>query len=148
MSAHKITDAATIAASINVSTVEGHNLRALLLRLLAGDDDCEDTPSGWALADDAERDAVGLGLAVEPVGAGVLTPLGREVAAALRPEPWRVIVLEDEWGVALGRSGFAAVRCKYERDAQRIAELFTADATARAKTYQTKSTEETQPCRP
>jgi hypothetical protein len=121
-----------LASDIDTSTVAGHNLRALLLRLLDGDSlDGAGWP-GWL-----EADRLGL------LSGGRMTPLGREVAERLRPLPWRVIgeVLDDGstyFDVLTDARGWRDERnigCTDEADATRIAALLTADDLRAAKSY-------------
>jgi hypothetical protein len=129
-------DAAAIVAGIDLATVAGHNLRALLLRVADSDDwqgGCFKAPT---LARLAAREA---GL-VEPTSPS-LTPLGRAVAERLRPEPWCVRAGDDR-----GRNVFDVERGNREPWAQlenegmatRIAALLTADDLAQAKAYRSE----------
>jgi hypothetical protein len=100
-----------LASDIDTSTVAGHNLRALLLRLLDGD--------RWR---DPSLPLVPVSIAAERLGlldidhAFALTPLGREVAERLRPVPW--LVAQDVWLVEpSGVNGSLAPWAAVERDA-------------------------------
>jgi hypothetical protein len=119
--------AAAIASGIDTSTVAGHNLRALLLRLLDGDDD-----GPWQIKDFANLR--GLGISEGPgLGTFALTPLGREVAERLRPVPW--LVAQDVWLVEpSGVNG-----CHIGNIAPRVAALLTADDLRAAKAYRVES---------
>ena len=133
-------DAATIAASIDLGSVAGHNLRALLLRLLDGDEQesihahCSEY---WAAEDDADALAVGLGLSVPPVGAQSLTILGRDVAEQLRPVQWRVEGEGASWAL-YGDGEASRLNFAPQPLPDRIAALLTADDLARAKAYRTE----------
>ncbi len=144
--------AADIASGVDTSTVAGHNLRALLLRVMDGAD-WRDAPWGsaaWAAARGrqdlpdkaARRLAVDLGLAV-PTSPD-LTPLGREVAERLRPAPWRVKAhrfhgdAKESWLVDQA-GDFTHALCYDERSASRIAALLTADDLRAAKAYKVES---------
>jgi hypothetical protein len=136
-------NAAAIASGIDTSTVAGHNLRALLLRLADGD----------RIRD---RDNVDVAACVmaEPLGlvetrlAVRLTPLGREVAERLRPVPWSVakhqadveLVRPDGTVRSFGDPGpsINAWTRLYD-EAERIAALLTADDLRAAKTYRVES---------
>jgi hypothetical protein len=138
-------DAAEIAASIDLATTAGWNLRALLLRLLDGD--------GWRVP--GREHAVGggvLDMLTECVHAGLvdypnlhstpgLTPLGREVAERLRPVPWRVDGFigdgDEEWAVSCG--DLPRALCRDGADAERIAALLTRDDLEAAKRYRTEA---------
>jgi hypothetical protein len=105
------------ASGIDTSTVAGHNLRALLLRLLDGDP-WRGEARGTARA--ATDRAAALGL-LDIVHTCALTPLGREVAERLRPVPWRVI---DASGPRMKRKRLSvwqgstsAARCDTQFDA-------------------------------
>lgn len=128
-----MSDARIIAAQIDTSTVAGHNLRALLLRLADGDD--------WrgcvTAADSAEyRHLICNFFSREPVE---LTPLGRDVAELLRPEAYRVCdttgprMKRERCSVWLGAKVLA--RNCTRADAARIAALLTDDDLVDAKTY-------------
>jgi hypothetical protein len=133
-------DPATIAASIDTATREGHNLRTLLLRLLdespwIGDVGNQDAAcDAWELA---ER----LGLAPRDPPCN-LTPLGREVAERLRPEPCRVVNLSGprmkRRVLAVMRGAVCWARCTQDEHAERIAALLTADDLAQAKAYRSE----------
>jgi hypothetical protein len=116
------TAAATIVAKIDTTTVEGWNLRALLLRLADGD--------AWR-APDVWRTAATFDLFV----CGILTPLGREVAARLRPEPW--VCVDDPARPFRARvaSFDHEILCTASALAERIAALLTQDDLRAAKTY-------------
>ncbi len=124
-------DAATIAASIGLASVAGHNLRALLLRLLDGED--------WRVVS-AGADANAFISArtrgfVPPAYSADLTPLGREVAERLRPVPWAAMGC-NVWRGGLVRRESAT--CIEPGIAKRIAALFTQDDLRAAKTYRTE----------
>jgi hypothetical protein len=121
-------DPATIAAGIDLATVAGHNLRALLLRLLDGEPWNENTPLIATL-----EQAFSLGLAT-PYD---VTPLGREVAEQLRPEPWRVGT-SDAGLAVVDASGAMRCACEEMAVAIRIAALLTADDLAQAKAYRSE----------
>jgi hypothetical protein len=132
-------NAAAIASGIDTSTVAGHNLRALLLRLLDGD--------RWR---DPSLPLVPVSIAAETLGlldrehAFTLTPLGREAAERLRPQPWRVakhqadveLVRPDGTVRSFGDPGpsINAWTRLYD-EAERIAALLTADDLRAAKAY-------------
>jgi hypothetical protein len=140
-------DAAAIAAEIDLATVTGWNLRALLLKLLDGDDwrgyDWEDVaphhtrPRPSAAA---RHEAADLRL-LEP-GSVDLTPLGREVLERLRPVPWRCRsykaaswggVLVTDYEVAQGDRVIPMTAT--QADAERIASLLTKADAEEAKRY-------------
>jgi hypothetical protein len=126
--------AAAIASGIDTSTVAGHNLRALLLRAADGDE--SDDVAGPE--DAAMDDAAGRGL-IYPDCAIALTPLGREVAERLRPEPWEA-EQEDARTTRLFDPAEKWVASFDHRDggtglADRIAALLTADDLRAAKAY-------------
>jgi hypothetical protein len=122
--------AADIASGIDPSTVAGHNLRALLLRLLDEDD--------WRAP---YRDAC-VRASVLACDRGLmyddrdeLTPLGREVAEQMRPVPWTTRpggyggeMLVDPDGATRAVHPGASL-------AMRIAALLTADDLRAAKSY-------------
>jgi hypothetical protein len=132
-------DAATIAASIDLASVAGHNLRALFLRLADEDPWIGDVRNQSAACDAwglAER--LGLTLHDSPS----LTPLGREVAERLRPVPWRVC---DASGprqkrrvLSIWQGSRSVASCWDDADAGRIAALLTQDDLRAAKTYRTE----------
>jgi hypothetical protein len=147
-------NAAAIASGIDTSTVAGHNLRALLLRLL--DDEPGQgffniranaySPDGLRI-DIAVGDLVTLDRGARMGGFVVLTPLGREVAERLRPVPWRMFAVGCD--VALTRPDGTVrtfgdpgpSRDAYSRlraEAERIAALLTADDLAQAKAYRSE----------
>lgn len=125
-------------ANIELATVAGHNLRALLLRLADGERIRDRTNADVAACVDAEPRGL-----IETTFSPALTPLGREVAERLRPEPWRTkahrfladskdsYIVEQPGGRSLGL-------CWKEPDAERIAALLTADDLRAAKTYRTE----------
>jgi hypothetical protein len=127
-------DPATIAAGIDLATVAGHNLRALLLRLLDGEPwpgrDCEGLwtklHAGFALLVEYDGDTVDL------------APLGREVAERLRPRPW------GSWGSGIYHPTAATSRetpwaiCPEPGSSTRIAALLTVDDLAQAKAYRSE----------
>jgi hypothetical protein len=135
-------DAATIAASIDLASVAGHNLRALLLRLLDGED--------WAPS--AHHEQVGGALrradACDLLDIDCrLTPLGREVAELLRPNPWRVEPWGKDWAVFKGglaphptlvAAGNFSGSMGGRGACDRIAALLTQDDLRAAKTYRTE----------
>ncbi len=118
-------DAATVAASIDIATVDGWNLRALLLRLLDGTR--HDAPRGlWAGLSD-------LGLIDDE--RGFVTPLGREVAEQLRPKPWKVTT-DRGFPRLLHPNGDFAFEAAGELDlCRRIAKLLDADDEREVKRY-------------
>jgi hypothetical protein len=132
------TDAATIAASIDVSTDAGWNLRALLLRLLDRDDSQDVGRSDVA----AYRAADALGLVYLTEGGPCLCRLGGEVAERLRPAPWRVEgpfaaadgTAEEEWSVT-GVDELPIAICFERGSASRIADLLTKADAEDAKQY-------------
>jgi hypothetical protein len=135
-------DAATIAASVVVTTTEGRNLRACLLRRLDQEFAYDyDTDPGDAeeACDAAYAMAYDLGL-VSAMEQTDLTPLGREVAELLRPEPWRVLSETDdgwtEWVVAKTEWDAEYATCS-EPGARRIADLLTKADADEAKRYRT-----------
>ncbi len=87
----RLAQVSAVVAAIDISTMAGWNLRALLLRLLCGEpvyDYDRDPPETDKASDIAIADAVRRQL-VGSTGYGLeLTPLGREVAERMRPEPW------------------------------------------------------------
>ncbi len=125
------------------SFVATWNLRALLLRFADGDFDLE--RSLWQVETVAADEARRLGLAIIAVASDswlTLTPLGREVARLLRPEPW--LAAPDEyaepfgtgWVVRLGdHEETTAATCFDQAAAERIAALLTADGLQAAKAY-------------
>jgi hypothetical protein len=130
------TDAAAIAAQIDTATTAGHNLRALLLRLLDGESLRQEGFSGVLMV---LEQAESLGLA-DTDHACTLTPLGREVAELLRPAPWSAFM--DDGG-SLWLTSLDDRRARFtggspERDvlASRIAELLNRDVLEQAKRYQ------------
>jgi hypothetical protein len=146
-------DAATIATSIDLASVAGHNLRALLLRLLDGDSYSSTDAHGAATRAVADAGRLALGEYRLPF---TLTPLGREVAERLRPVLWRVFELpkpetdsmlahmlagvRGHWAIstAPGSGDFPISACIVEADASRIAALLTQDDLRAAKTYRTE----------
>jgi hypothetical protein len=141
-------DAATIAASIDLTTVEGWNLRALLLRFADGDYAL--ARSLWQTEALAAVEARRLGLAVIAVASAswlTLTPLGREVAERLRPRPWFVastgverstydVESPDRSWCEIGHT----IRCDDEADANRIAAALSREDLEAAKRYRTEAT--------
>jgi hypothetical protein len=125
------TDAETIAASIDLATTAGHNLRALLLRLADGDPWRGDARGSSRAA--SERGAA-LGL-LDVVHAFALTPLGREVAERLRPVPWTSPGTNYGWLV--DPSGETAGQLDRADVAEHIAELLTKADAEEAKGYRT-----------
>jgi hypothetical protein len=141
-------DAATIAASIDLASVAGHNLRALLLRLADGEEWNADVLLVEVIGE-LERLSLG-GRPFTGAHARGLTPLGREVAELLRPVPWGV----GETDVADPSQSVAPnyVPCLltptgdesgvFAEDAptvvHRIAALLTRDDLDAAKTYRTE----------
>jgi hypothetical protein len=135
-------DAATIASGIDTSTVAGHNLRALLLRLLDGDPWRGEARAAARAATDR---AAALGL-LDIVHTCALTPLGREVAERLRPLPWRWRSYKAAgWGGALIECFEVETDARvlpmtlHRDDAERIAALLTADDLRAAKAYRVES---------
>jgi hypothetical protein len=132
------TDAATTVAKIDTTTVEGWNLRALLLRRADGGY-THDYDSDPPEADEACDAAIALADSLRIVDVDVcLTPIGHEVAERLRPEPWRVTGNGVDWvaycerdNVRLTNAGRAV--------AGRIAALLTQDDLRTAKTYRTEA---------
>ncbi len=145
--------AATIASQIDTTTVAGHNLRALLLRMLDGDDDSGFwNGRGRVFSPHAcPRLAIAPGVLVEFKpgaklgGVLALTPLGREAAERLRPEPWRAEPFDDfgrvVWRVANVpyRTADAQTFCEDHVHAERLAALLTADDLRAAKAYRTEA---------
>lgn len=131
------TTAAEIAASIDTSTTEGHNLRALLLRLFDGNIPGASPPAMAAIA--AARAAGFWG----DLG---LTTLGREVAELLRPRPWRAkpthvqFYLDTYMGELFGPDGEREAEFHDAADANRAADLLTRDDLDKAKQYRTEPT--------
>lgn len=127
------TDAAEIAAGISVGTVDGHNLRTLLLR------DGAPVPKHlWMSEARAAAHAVALGLAEndEEEASGVsLTPLGREVTERLRPKPWRVEDHVAGWFAVVHGSANGTIICESREDATTIAVLLSANDDWKAKQY-------------
>jgi hypothetical protein len=138
-------DAASIAASIDVSTTAGWNLRALLLRMADGQD-WRAVPWGsaaWArqrgtrqpdneallLADD-----MGLAIGRDPAPEH-LTPLGREVAERMRPKPWTTKPGGYGGEMLVDPEGFTKVVHPGIALAMRCADLLTRDDLDKAKTY-------------
>jgi hypothetical protein len=119
-----VQDAVTIAASIDTTTVEGHNLRALLLRLLDGE----------SLRQEVLERAEALEL-VDAEHACALTSLGREVAELLRPKPWQVTT-DRGFPRLLHPNGDFAFQAAGELDlCHRIATLLDADDEREVKRY-------------
>jgi hypothetical protein len=129
------TDAASIVAKIDTTTVEGWNLRALLLRLLDGDAWNEDILILDAMDAITRRGFAAYPLAGNEFGEGGLTPLGREVAERLRPVPWTAKAGAHGWWVSNFHRCIA--RGLEQADAERIAALLTQDDLRAAKTYRT-----------
>jgi hypothetical protein len=147
------TDSASIvAASIDLASVAGHNLLALLLRLAANQR--SDDISSY---DPAFKTALALGLGAWPAPRDdleiktqppfILTPLGREVAELLRPKPWTAgrigsfVSLDRPDGTAIslaGENGPHKADTLYA-EADRIAVLLTQDDLRVAKTYRTEA---------
>jgi hypothetical protein len=123
------TDAATVAASIDLATVEGHNLRALLLRLADGESWVDD---GTTLDLTAGIQADRLGLARHN-GSASLTPLGREVAERLRPVPWTSP--GSNYGWLVGPDGETVGQLDRADIAERIAAALTREDLEAAKRY-------------
>jgi hypothetical protein len=126
-----------IAASIDTDTTEGHNLRALLLRLRDGDDWQGDArrPVRHVIGDGLDRGLLDIARVTS------LTPLGREVAELLR----------QRIGMhAHGVRCLAGSLCYAMTEAERIAALLTRDDIGsicracfdidKAKQYRTEST--------
>ncbi len=128
-------DQAAIARAIPVDTIDGHNLRAFLLRRLDGDSLGGTVFSVW---EQAKR----LGLTV----GDNLTTLGREVAELLRPRPWsarqtNVVRYKNTYmGCLLYPDGEEAAEFGLFADAQRAAELFTKADLDAAKSYRMETT--------
>lgn len=138
------TDAKTIAAKINTGTADGHNLRALLLRLADGDDwrESDNSRPLGSCSDIRACAAAGSNdwlLPAACIGGFALTPLGREAAEFLRPEPWAVAMLVYGWGPCQGGSRMAAFVTDDKAFVERIAALLTADDLRAAKTYKTET---------
>jgi hypothetical protein len=133
-------DAATIAADIDLATVAGHNLRALLLRLL--DDEPGQgffniranaySPDGLRI-DIAVGDLVTLDRGARMGGFVVLTPLGREVAERLRPVPWTSP--GSNYGWLVGPDGETVGQLDRADIAERIAAALTREDLEAAKRY-------------
>ncbi len=132
--------AKTLAASIDTKTLLGWNIRALLWRLADGDD--------WRVQGSAAEMAAlakadGLGLVDIDV---LLTTLGEDVAAWLRPDPWRVVELDDSggFGVEDDDRDYGGVddciRCDSKDRAELIATLLTEHYEGEAKVYKTEPT--------
>jgi hypothetical protein len=135
--------AAEIAASIDLTTVTGHNLRALLLRLTLGESLRQEVFCGVLIV---LGGAEALGL-VDADHTCRLTPLGRDVAEQLRPEPWRVReykaaswggVLVSDYEIAQGDR--VIPMSARQPDAERIAALLTVDDLREAEQYRTEPT--------
>jgi hypothetical protein len=121
-----MTRASEIVEQIDLATAEGWNLRAMLLRGLAGKHIRDRGNADVAACVEAE--ALGL---IETSFHVSLTDLGREVAEILRPKPWSVpdqlwLYDSDNWPAA-----------KFEGSAlaRRVAELLTADDMRAATNY-------------
>jgi hypothetical protein len=116
---------AEIAASIDLTTTDGHNLRALLLN------------EGKSVA------PIGIMARAELLGLVEwrdLTPLGREVAELLRPVPWRTAWQweSNTWRVLSGTDpGWICGGCT-EQAAGLIARLLTEHGEREAKQYRTE----------
>jgi hypothetical protein len=126
-------DAEAIVASIDIATTEGLSLRALLLRAADGDE--SDEVGGPE--DAAMDDAAGRWL-IYPNCAIALTPLGREVAERLRPEPWHVRNTEPGgWHevVCDGLPRWDSILCEQKARAEHIADLLTKADAEEAKRY-------------
>lgn len=135
--------ASDIAASIDTTTVAGHHLRALLLRLADGE--FHSLPNERMAATSAIGQAATMGLgqwppprdgleiSIQPPFA--LTPLGREVAERLRPETWLVDTCPTTGHRLIGRSEGFIASVFVPDEAERIAALLTADDLRAAKAY-------------
>ncbi len=136
-------DAATIAASIDLASVAGHNLRAMLLRRLLGENIHDGDDDGHAVLQALNLES-GLGL----VDLGVfLTPLGRDVAEWMRPKPWRVEPWGKVWAVFKGglaphptlvASGHFSGSMGGRGACDRVAVLLTQDDIIAAKLYRSE----------
>jgi hypothetical protein len=128
--------AATIAASLDIATVAGWNLRALLLRLLDGDTRMSGPDSRTLYA---ARDLYLIQNDSNPI---VATPLGREVAERLRPKPWTASGCAGEWICDSNGHPVAQVHDdlgEHPDLGERIADLLTTADAEEAKRYKTET---------
>jgi hypothetical protein len=132
------TDSASIVAKIDLASVAGWNLRALLLRLLDGED-WQERATIWDAR--AALDSVRAGLGVwRDAGTDVgLTPLGREVAERLRPFPWGAGGQHGDWLIEPGGGATGIGQITGGALVARIAALLTQDDLRAAKTYRTEA---------
>jgi hypothetical protein len=128
-------EAAAVAARIDISTSAGHNLLALLLLLLGGDDwSGTDIDCGLVAYGHAERQGL-----VKPFGnPDPLTELGRKVAELLRPKPWTAALSSPVTGcrpMLFGPDSLGVARFISLEVAQRVAGCMTAEAERNARAY-------------